>query len=46
MSGTLRIEGALAAARELAPDAVERGLDQLDALDVDRSAFNLRESRE
>jgi len=41
MSGNLRIEGDLAAARELAPDAVARGLERLDALDVDRSAFKL-----
>ena len=41
MSGNLRIEGALAAARELAPDAVARGLSRLDEMDVDRSAFKL-----
>ena len=41
ISGNLRLEGALAAARELAPDALARGLDRLDELEVDRSAFKL-----
>ena len=41
MSGNLRIEGNLAAAHELAPDAVERGIERLDELDVDTSAIRV-----